>query len=170
MLLTLLALGGAYGQSYWQKREDLSCEKRGPPKMHLRALLLPGTAAGLLWCSGNFFQTAAVVRGGNVGPLERASFGRSGGDVASESSNPAGDLGSFRTALLSRGPACVTHGRWHRLEVPNCRSAICWCFLALWTLSFILLLSQASIFGVPAVVSAPSFRSHGLNGDESRIA
>ena len=65
MLLTLLALAGAYGRSYWQKQEDL-CEKQGPPKMHLRALLMPGTAAGLLWCSGNFFQTAAVVRGGNA--------------------------------------------------------------------------------------------------------
>ena len=32
------------------------------------------------------------------------------------------------------------------LKVPNCRSAICWCFLAMWTLSFILLLSQASAF------------------------
>merc|ERR1711920_596570 len=39
---------------------------RPAPSFHFRTMALPGSAAGLLWSLGNFFQTAAVARGGNA--------------------------------------------------------------------------------------------------------
>lgn len=36
------------------------------PDMHFKTLRVPGSIAGLCWALGAFFQTAAVVRGGNA--------------------------------------------------------------------------------------------------------
>lgn len=42
--------------------------RQGQPlsRFHWQALALPGNLAGFLWCVGNFFQLAAVVRGGSA--------------------------------------------------------------------------------------------------------
>ncbi|CAK9003144.1 unnamed protein product [Durusdinium trenchii] len=122
MLVTMLTMAGAYGKYALCERDDLDKQPSKAPKLHLRTLLLPGTAAGLLWCSGNFFQTAAVVRGGNAVML------------------PANQA----IQLVTSGAFGLLYYR----EVPNLRSAICWCFLALWTLAFILLLSQEVVVQV----------------------
>lgn len=36
------------------------------PSFHFKLLRVPGSIAGLCWCVGAFFQTAAVARGGNA--------------------------------------------------------------------------------------------------------
>jgi len=117
MLITMLTIFGVYFKFAWQGKSEMDVDKpSNRPKLHLKTLALPGTAAGLLWCSGNFFQTAAVVRGGNAVML------------------PANQA----IQLVTSGAFGLLYYR----EVPNLRSAICWCLLALWTLGFILLLSQ----------------------------
>jgi len=86
------------------------------PSFHWKALGVPGTAAGLLWSLGNFFQTAAVVRGGNAVML------------------PANQA----IQLVTSG----AFGLLYYHEVPDRRRALLWTAAALWTLGFILLLSQ----------------------------
>lgn len=39
-------------------------QKKPVPGLHLRVLWLPGSIAGICWTLGNFFQLAAVMRGG----------------------------------------------------------------------------------------------------------
>ena len=113
-------------------------------------------------------QTAAVVRGGNV-PWQQATVGwwcfkvGAGGlrftrdaQAVMLPANQAIQLvtsGAFGLLYYreasSSGPGFYAdvlfqagcYAVWP-FQVPNLRSAICWCLLALWTLGFILLLSQ----------------------------
>ena len=115
----------------WPKPFALRPSNR--PKLHLKALALPGTAAGLLWCSGNFFQTAAVVRGGNAAWIlgrrpwdffesfffdpfffvcrEKTQF-YWGGDASCQSSDSVSDLWGLRSPLLPRGLVAT---RWRHV-------------------------------------------------------
>lgn len=86
------------------------------PKFHFKVLCIPGSTAGLLWVLGNFFQTAAVVRGGNAVML------------------PANQA----IQLVTSGAFGLLYYR----EVPSLRRAALWTVAALWTLAAIILLSR----------------------------
>jgi len=86
------------------------------PEFHFQVLHKPGSLAGLLWVLGSFFQTAAVIRGGNAVML------------------PA-----------NQGIQLVTSGAFglfYYREVPDRRRCIMWIIAALWTLAAIILLSR----------------------------
>merc|ERR1712150_131959 len=86
------------------------------PEFHFRVMVMPGSIAGLLWVLGNFFQTAAVARGGNAVML------------------PA-----------NQGIQLVTSGAFglfYYCEVPSLRRGILWSLAALWTLGAIILPSE----------------------------
>eukprot|EP00928_Gymnodinium_smaydae_P066899 TRINITY_DN49861_c0_g1_i1.p1 TRINITY_DN49861_c0_g1~~TRINITY_DN49861_c0_g1_i1.p1 ORF type:complete len:388 (+),score=84.69 TRINITY_DN49861_c0_g1_i1:53-1216(+) len=91
-------------------------QRQAPPKLHFRQLVVPGSLAGLLWVLGNFFQTAAVVRGGNAVML------------------PANQS----IQLVTSGAFGLLYYR----EVPNARRATSWTIAALFTLVIIILLSR----------------------------
>lgn len=89
---------------------------RPAPSFHFGAMAGPGTAAGLLWSLGNFFQTAAVARGGNalVMPVNLAI-------------------------------QMVTSGAWglvYYREIRSPRRMTLWCLAAMWTIAFVILLSR----------------------------
>lgn len=91
-------------------------QKRPLPDFHFQVLYKPGSMAGILWVLGNFFQTAAVVRGGNAVML------------------PA-----------NQGIQLVTSGAFglfYYWEVPERRRMVLWILAALWTLAAIILLSK----------------------------
>eukprot|EP00439_Symbiodinium_sp_Y106_P048285 s2821_g6.t1 len=90
--------------------------RKALPSPHWKALAGPGTMAGLLWALGNFFQTAAVVRGGSAVML------------------PANQA----IQLVTSG----AFGLLYYHEVPNVRRAMFWTAAALWTLGCIILLSK----------------------------
>lgn len=74
----------------------------------------PGTLAGLCWCLGNFFNTAAVVAGGNAIVLP-----------------------------ISLSTSLITGGLWGLLyykEVKG-KNAMLWVVAAAWTLTFMVLIS-----------------------------
>ncbi|CAE7663380.1 unnamed protein product [Symbiodinium pilosum] len=95
---------------------DAALRRKPLPAPHWKALAGPGSMAGLLWALGNFFQTAAVVRGGSAVML------------------PANQA----IQLVTSG----AFGLLYYHEVPNLRRAVFWTAAALWTLGSILLLSQ----------------------------
>lgn len=90
--------------------------RKALPSPHWKALAGPGTMAGLLWALGNFFQTAAVVRGGSAVML------------------PANQA----IQLVTSG----AFGLLYYHEVPTARRAVFWTAAALWTLGCIILLSK----------------------------
>ena len=84
------------------------------PSFHFRVLKLPGSVAGICWSLGAFFQTAAVVSGGNA---------------------------VMMPANLSI--QIITSGAWGILyykEMPSKLHGVLWCIAAVWTLLSIILL------------------------------
>lgn len=90
--------------------------KQDLPEFHFQVLRVPGTIAGLLWVLGNFFQTAAVVRGGNAVML------------------PANQA----IQLVTSG----AFGLLYYKEMPNLCRASLWSLAAMWTLVAVIFLSQ----------------------------
>lgn len=91
-------------------------QKRPLPEFHFEALRFPGSLAGLLWVLGNFFQLAAVVRGG-AAVMVPANQG---------------------IQLVTSG----AFGLFYYWEVPDRRRMLAWIVAALWTLTFIIFLSR----------------------------
>ena len=86
------------------------------PDFHFHILKVPGSIAGICWSLGAFFQTAAVVRGGNA---------------------------TMMPANLSI--QIITSGAWGILyykEMPSKAHGVLWCIAALWTLVSIVLLGE----------------------------
>lgn len=83
------------------------------PPLEFKVMAKPGSAAGILWCLGNFFNTAAVVRGGNAIVLPQI----------------------LSVQLLT----CGSWGLFYYKEVQGCRSWL-WIVSALLTLGAIVLL------------------------------
>eukprot|EP00929_Paragymnodinium_shiwhaense_P076234 TRINITY_DN39158_c0_g2_i1.p1 TRINITY_DN39158_c0_g2~~TRINITY_DN39158_c0_g2_i1.p1 ORF type:complete len:429 (-),score=87.41 TRINITY_DN39158_c0_g2_i1:221-1507(-) len=86
------------------------------PKFHLDILALPGSIAGVFWCIGALFQTAAVVRGGNALMM------------------PA-----------TQGAQLITSGAWGLLyyhEVKGARRQCLWIAAAAWTVMSMVFLSN----------------------------
>jgi len=89
------------------------------PSPHFQVLRMPGSIAGLCWSAGAFFQTAAVVRGGNAAMM------------------PA----NYTVQL-------VTSGAWGLLyygEVRDWHRRIIWGAAAIWTLTMMVLLSREKV-------------------------
>jgi len=83
------------------------------PSFEFQVMMKPGSAAGMLWCLGNFFNTAAVVRGGNA--------------VV------------FPQILSVQLITCGSWGLLYYQEVQGCRTWL-WTVSALFTLAAIILL------------------------------
>ena len=84
------------------------------PSFHFGVLKIPGSLAGICWSLGAFFQTAAVVKGGNA---------------------------VMMPANLSI--QIITSGAWAILyykEMPSKLHGLLWCLAAAWTLISIILL------------------------------
>jgi hypothetical protein len=71
--MTSFGIGAALGSLFWlvllhiyQRWCRRSDSGTSLTSFHLDVMAVPGTTAGLCWCVGNFFNTIAVMRGGNA--------------------------------------------------------------------------------------------------------
>ena len=88
------------------------------PSFHFNVMKGPGFIAGACWCLGFFFNTAAVMRGGNSIVMAQ----------------------TLSVALVTSG----LWGIFYYKELPW-KNAVAWACFALWTLVFMVLLSMEKI-------------------------
>jgi hypothetical protein len=125
--LTSFGIGAALGSLFWLLllhvyqcwfRGGYSKDSARLTSFHLDVMAVPGTVAGLCWCLGNFFNTIAVMRGGNAIVMPQLIVVQ-----------------------------MLTSGAWGMLyyREMHLRNALVWCAWAAWTTVFMILLGLEKV-------------------------